>query len=377
MKRAIKITAIVLAVIVLAIVLTAGGYVAYVAANYYRIEDNLTLSIDGGGSSKVKKGEEYSLLSYNVGFGAYSPYYTFFLDEGVMADGTKTAGVYGKGISYDDVNKNVSGQAEVLKTQATDFIFLQEVDETADRSYHINMRDKFADTFPEYAKIFASNFHTPYLFYPFNDPIGSSQSGIMTLSKYTAESSCRYSFPLSDSFISNLFDLDRCFSATYLPVDGTSNYLVLVNLHMSAYDEGGTVRAKQLETLNAFLKSERDKGNFVVAGGDFNHCLIADQFATDEQALNYFASGQQTPDWVKNSILHNSELAEGFTISASLNASTCRGADMEYEKDVTYTTVIDGFIVSDNVQVVEEKTIDTQYAYSDHNPVKIVFKLSV
>jgi endonuclease/exonuclease/phosphatase family metal-dependent hydrolase len=264
----------------------------------------------------------------------------------------------------------------VLSAQNADFMFLQEVDEDADRSYHINMLARFEETFPAYGKIFANNFHTPYLMYPFNDPIGASQAGILTLSKYKAESAVRHSFPLTGNFFSDVFDLDRCFSATYLPVDGTESYLVLVNLHMSAYDEGGTVRAKQLETLNAFLKSERDKGNYVVAGGDFNHCLIADQFSSDEQALGYFASEQVTPDWVKNSVLHNNELAEGFTIAASKNYSTCRGADMVYEAGVTYTTVIDGFIVSDNVTVVEEGTINTDYAYSDHNPVKIKFTLN-
>ena len=51
---------------------------------------------------------------------------------------------------------------------------------------------------------------------------------------------------------------------------------MLINLHMSAYDEGGTIRAKQLEMLNAVLSEERAAGNYVIAGGDFNHCLIAD-----------------------------------------------------------------------------------------------------
>lgn len=374
MKKIFKITAIVLACLIALMVLTVGGYVLYIIASYYRIDDNLELTVTGDGE-EVQLGKDYTLLSYNVGFGSYSPYYTFFMDEGMMKDNTKTVGTYGKGISYDDVNKNVTGQASILKEQATDFMFLQEVDENSTRSYYINMRSRFEETFPQYSNIFASNFHTKYLIYPFNDPIGSIQSGLLTLSKYKATSAYRHSLPLSDSIISNLFDLDRCFSATYLPVSGSEKYLVLVNLHLSAYDEGGKVRAEQLKTLNAFLKSERDNGNYVIAGGDFNHCLIADQFGSDDEALNYFESNQVTPDWVKNSILHNSELTEGFTIQASINASTCRGADVVYEKGVTYTTVIDGFIVSDNVSVIEEGTIDTDYAYSDHNPVKMKFVL--
>jgi exonuclease III len=221
--------------------------------------------------------------------------------------------------------------------------------------------------------VFANNFHTTYLLYPFNDPIGASQAGILTLSKYSIESSVRYSLPLSDSLLSNLFDLDRCFSASFLPIEASDKKLVLINIHMSAYDEGGTVRSKQLQKLNDFLAEQRDAGNYCIVGGDFNHCLIADNFENDEQALSYFKSQQKVPDWVKNSILHTDDLTQGYKIVAPLNASTCRGADMVYQKDVTYSTVIDGFIVSDNFTNLQVETIDTQYAYSDHNPVRLTF----
>jgi endonuclease/exonuclease/phosphatase family metal-dependent hydrolase len=376
MKKPIKIIAIVVAALVLAIVLLFGAYFGYVAFSYYRIDDNLSLTVEGTAESKVKTGEEYSLMSYNVGFGAYSPNYTFFLDEGEMNDGTPTVGVHGKGISAEDVKDNVDGQESVIKAQSTDFVFLQEVDEEADRSYHINMLAQFKAAMPTYSSVYASNFHTAYLMYPFNDPIGATkEAGILTLSKYKIQSSVRRSLPLSDSFISNLFDLDRCFSVSYLPIDGSDKNLTLINIHMSAYDEGGTVRAKQLQMLNNFLTAEKEAGNYVIVGGDFNHCLIADQFSTTEEALSYFPSDQKTPEWVKNSVLRNDDLASGFKIVASTNASTCRGADMVYKEGVTYSTVIDGFIVSDNIEVKEEGTIQTNFAYSDHNPVKITFSL--
>lgn len=375
-KRILKIIGVVVLALVLAIVAVAGGYVAYVAIQYYRIEDNLVLQIDNPRENAVTAGSEYTLVSYNLGFGAYSPEYSFFMDTGVMNDGTEVVGKYAKGINKADVEKNVSGQLAVSKEQNADFYFFQEVDEKADRSYKINMLARAREAFPDYGSVYAENFHTANLFYPFNDPIGKTDAGILTLSRYKTESAVRRSFPVTTSFIDKLFDLDRCFAVNYLPVSGSDKMLVLINLHMSAYDEGGTIRKLQLDMLNAVLKEERDKGNYVVAGGDFNHCLIADNFNSDEDALQYFPSGQKTPDWVKNSVLHQREVAEGFKIYASLNAATCRGADIPYEAGVNYSTVIDGFIVSDNVSVISEGTVDTAYAYSDHNPVKITFKLN-
>ena len=48
---------------------------------------------------------------------------------------------------------------------------------------------------------------------------------------------------------------------------------------------------------------------------------------------------------------------------------------MPYEKGVSYSAVIDGFIVSDNVEVTYVENIDLEFLYSDHNPVIIDFIL--
>lgn len=374
-KKIVKIIAITLACVIGAVALIIGGYVGYVAVQYYRIEDNFELQTENGRDKKAGLNDVFTVMTYNTGFGAYSPEYSFFMDTGVMNDGTEVAGIYAKGLNKADVIKNVDGQAEIIKSADADFYFLQEVDEKADRSYGVDMKSAFCSAAVNHGAIYAENFHTANLFYPFNDPIGITNAGILTLSKYNIESAVRRSFPLTDNFIDKLFDLDRCFAVHYLPIDGSEKFLVLINLHMSAYDKGGTVRAQQLEMLNGVLKEERQKGNYIVAGGDFNHCLIADYFDEDEQALSHFESKQQVPEWVKNSVLHNSELAEGFRIAADKDNATCRGADIPYEKGVNYTNTIDGFIVSDNVEVVAVNTQNTEYAFSDHNPVVLKFAL--
>ncbi len=374
-KKAVKITAISLASLIGAFLFIVIVYVIYVAAQYYRIEDMLSLEVGNAKEERVAVNQDYTLVSYNLGFGAYSPEYSFFMDTGEMKSGEKVAGKYAKGMSREDVEKNVSGQAELAKNIDADFYFFQEADEKADRSYGIDMRGRMVSALPDHSSVYAENFHTAKLFYPFNDPIGTTNAGILTFSRYRIDSAVRRSFPITTNFIDKLFDLDRCFSVQYLPVEGSDKFLALVNLHMSAYDEGGTIRAEQLKMLNAVLKEERDKGNYVVAGGDFNHCLIADQFRSDEEALAAFAGGQVTPDWVKNSVLHEAELTEGFSIAASKEKATCRGADIPYTAGVNYETVVDGFLYSDNVELIAEETVDTAYAFSDHNPVKLTFRL--
>ena len=48
---------------------------------------------------------------------------------------------------------------------------------------------------------------------------------------------------------------------------------------------------------------------------------------------------------------------------------------MPYTAGVNYTVVVDGFLVSSNVQVNMVENINTDFAYSDHNPVLMSFSL--
>ena len=113
-------------------------------------------------------------MSYNLGFGAYSPEYSFFMDTGVMDDGREVVGKYAKGMSKEDVQKNVDGQMTVAREAAADFYFFQEVDVKADRSYDIDMYARAVGEFEDYASVYAENFHTANLLYPFGDPIGKT-----------------------------------------------------------------------------------------------------------------------------------------------------------------------------------------------------------
>lgn len=361
-KRILKITGIVVASILAAIILFVGSYVLYVIAQYSRIPDNVELSVVGENGGAVERGKEYSVLTYNIGFGAYGPDYSFFMDTGIMKDGKKTRGKYGKGLSYDSVRKNTDGSLNAVKQQDADFVLLQEVDEKADRSYKINQLSEFR-SIDGYNSVYACNFHSAYLFYPFNDPHGASNAGLVTLSKYKINLALRRSYPISTGF-SKFLDLDRAFSVCRYDLDD-GKQLVLVNSHMSAYDSGGTIRAKQLAFLNEFLKAEKEKDNYVIVGGDFNHDIA--------NSSELFESQQKRPEWVYD--LSDDDLTDGYSIAAATNAPTCRGADIPYEKGVDYTVVIDGFIVSDNVEVIETENIDLDFAYSDHNPARMTFKL--
>ena len=361
-KKFIKVTAIILASVIGTLLLTVLSYVFYVLFEYDRIEDNLPVAVTDTVESELNVNTSYTAVTYNVGFGAYSPEYSFFMD--VSYDdhtGKKVSGKYGKGISKEDVEANTSGAVNCLKQTNADFILLQEVDEKANRSYFVNQREAF--TFSGYNTAFAVNFHSAYLFYPFNDPIGKSLSGIMTLSKHKIQSTTRRSLPLATDF-SKFFDLDRCISVSRLPVAESDRELVLINVHLSAYDEGGVIRAQQTEMFMDILSEEYQKGNYVVAGGDFNQLLSTVEFPNT----------QHRQDWVSPFPTEN--LPEGYSVHTSTDKPTCRNANMPYVLGQSYTCIIDGFITSANVSVSSAKTVISDFEFSDHNPVSISFTLN-
>lgn len=63
-------------------VLAVLGYVGYAQAAYYRLEDRLPLEVEDQQDQLARPDTEYTLLSYNVGFLAYSADYSFFMDGG-------------------------------------------------------------------------------------------------------------------------------------------------------------------------------------------------------------------------------------------------------------------------------------------------------
>ena len=103
MKKALKIAGIVL----LALVILVLGYVAYVFLDYHRIEDNLPLTAEGTAASSVQTDVPYTVVSYNIGFGAYEDDYSFFMDGGTQSWAW----------SKERLDANLKNIADLLKEQ--------------------------------------------------------------------------------------------------------------------------------------------------------------------------------------------------------------------------------------------------------------------
>ena len=355
MKRFFKISGIILLVIIIA----AGSYVAYVFLSFSRIGDISLDVVSKGEGKQLKAGEEYSVLSFNTGFGAYEPDYSFFMDGGKSS----------WAISKERLNKNLDDISNFLIKENKDLNILQEVDFDSTRTYHVDQRDKYTDALSDYSYTFGQNYDSPFLMYPFTQPHGANKSSVMTFSKYDIEKAERIELPI-ETGITKVVDLDRCYTKSYIPTD-KGNYLVLINFHLSAYTSDGTVATRQLELMIVDMQKEYLQGNYVIAGGDFNKDIVGDspKYYNDIDVSEY--------TWAQNI---DEKLFEGKNIrliapfDENDPVPSCRGADEVLENEKLFIN-IDGFMISDNVEKEKAQTIDTGFEYSDHNPVTMDFVL--
>lgn len=363
-KRVLRVAGRTVGALVGALALVVAVYLAYVVLSYKRLPDNLELTVtnarDGeSAQSPVQIGQEYCIVTYNIGFGAYIPQFSFFMDGGEFSVAE----------SEESVLSTVRGAASyVAGTMDSDFVLWQEVDLDSTRSYHVDEYEEIQEFYRDYSMTFAVNYDSAFLFYPLTQPHGKSKAGLAVMSRFPIESALRRSFPISSSF-SKFLDLDRCYSINRIPVEG-GKYLCLINLHMSAYGSSDEIRQGQISMLCEDMQREYAAGNYVICGGDFNHDLKA---LTDD--------GCERESWAYP--FPREQLPEGFRFClddfsdqerAAMHDSA-RNADEAYNPETTYTVTLDGFIISDNVKCTWYENVDLQYRYSDHDPVYMRFVL--
>ncbi|MBQ0038796.1 MAG: hypothetical protein KBS64_00010 [Treponema sp.] len=350
-------------IIFVALLLVASlSYSAYLLLSYSRLPDNMSLETRGvHDKEKVSCGTSYTIVSANLGFGAYSQDFSFFMD----------GGKYSWAYSKDEVVKNITGSVNSLIKFKPDFFLFQEVDFDATRSRHVDERNLISETLKESMgktnTVFAQNYDSAFLFWPLTQPHGANKSGIMVATEYKAYDSMRRSFPI-ETGLSKFIDLDRCFMKTYIDVDNGKK-LVLYNTHMSAYTTNAETSTRQIEMLNNDMVEEYNKGNYIVCGGDLNREVI-------EGMSTYFGFESNGLNWTKTFPKEKLDSHLNLVPPVDLKnpVPTVRDTKKPWDK-TNFVTVIDGFIVSDNVTVESASVIDNDFMWSDHNPISMKFML--
>ncbi|GIV34953.1 MAG: endonuclease [Chitinophagales bacterium] len=295
----------------------------------------------------------FTFLNWNIGYAGLGDAEDFFFDGGRLVRPKK-----------ERVDANLKGIVSFLATQTdADFILLQEVDRNSKRSYYVDEVRAIAEEVPSYAYAYAVNYRVNYVPAPLNRPwdaMGKVEAGLVTLSRFQPDEALRITLPGEFAWPKKVFWLDRCLLVFRFNLN-QGRQLVIINQHMEAYDEGGSIKKQQMDFLKNILLDEYSKGNYIIVGGDWNQC---------PPDFNY---QHFLPDKDSSYVQLNipSDFMPGWTWAFDSNVPTNRKVATPYKKGETFVTLIDFYLVSPNVEVLEVKGIHLDFKYSDHQPVKL------
>jgi endonuclease/exonuclease/phosphatase family metal-dependent hydrolase len=289
----------------------------------------------------------FDLMIWNIGYCGLGDNMDFFYDGGKAVRST-----------HDRVEENLSAVIDYVGSlDAVDFFLLQEVDLQSRRSYRINQLDALQEVLPGYAGSVGLNYKVFFVPLPPSNPYGRVKSGIVTFSRFLPHHSARHAFPGNYAWPMGPFMLDRCFLVDRFQLPGGRELLV-VNTHNSAYDDG-SLKREQMEFLHGFLTEEFAKGNYIVAGGDWNQTPYG--FRPEFQG-NIF-------DTIQLTYIEEDYLPGGWTWAYDPGVPTNRRVDTPYDPNISRTTVIDYYLLSPNLEILDIRGVNLDFRNSDHQPV--------
>jgi endonuclease/exonuclease/phosphatase family metal-dependent hydrolase len=309
----------------------------------YRPPQALNIRMEGGESSAAA-GESLRILSWNIGYAGLGR------DSEFLADGGRRL----RAPSRSAVERNIAAIAGRLRRERSDVVMIQELARPGWLTYGVDVKDVVQRALEGYRLAYAPAVRMTGL-----PVIGSVVVGSGTLTPFDSMSAVRHALPSMRRVPGVSLQHFNALLSRF-PIQGRTDEWVIVNVHLSAFDDG-SLRREQLEALLPILEREYAAGHYVIAGGDWNLRLASTEFpyTTDEKAKS----------WVRD--FPAGLTPHGWHWAVDPSAPTCRTLEQPYRPGVNYRCVIDGFLVSPNVEVLTVETSDLEFENSDHNPVRL------
>ncbi|MBE0650902.1 MAG: endonuclease/exonuclease/phosphatase family protein [Bacteroidales bacterium] len=336
--------------IILAAAIIFGGFLAYITITDYRPAKIIDL-MSGKKTLTIQPivKDTFNFMTWNIGYAGLGAGMDFFYDGGTKVRPTKKM-----------VEQYLKGIEQFVSTHdSIDFWYIQEVDELSRRSYYFDEVKDISEAKKGSHAIFALNYDCPFVPVPMNNPMGEVKSGLMTFTNLPYTQATRYAYPLIAPWPDKLFLLDRCFILMRFPLENGKD-LVIMNTHNSAYIYDSLLRVKELNVLKTKMLEEYNKGNYVIAGGDWNANPPDFKPEGNYDGNSFVPTKVQMSDKTFPSTWH-------WAVDAT--APTNRENNKPFVRGENGTTNIDYFILSPNVKLLKVKTIDLNFENSDHNPV--------
>lgn len=287
-------------------------------------------------------GRTLTVTTWNIGYAGLGADSDFFADLGEQRRPPSAA----------SVDRNLAAITATLAEDPADILLIQEAATPSWVTWRRDVLGALAEALSPATPFFTPDFRTALVPPPWSVAIGNA-----TVARVAASLD---RVPLSGPPERYWGGLARRDYGVHLArLDGAVAWSV-INLHLSAFDEDG-LRIRQAQEVIALAETEHAAGRCVILGGDWNMRLTRTDFA------------HRTPErfqfWLRD--LPGGLAPEGWTWAYDPDVATVRTLHQPYEPGETYTTIIDGFLVSPGVEVERVQGIDQGFRVSDHHPVRL------
>jgi endonuclease/exonuclease/phosphatase family metal-dependent hydrolase len=310
-----------------------------VLANYFQ---SSVVVDERPGRSPRPPGSELSILTWNLGYAGLGK------DADFIADG----GTHLRSANKAQVEVNLAGIRQVLSGFDADLFLIQEVAGPGLLTRGVDVVGGLRQELAGSRSAYSADVKTKFL-----PPAWSLDHGIATFARVEARPTEIVPLPEEPTRIAWI--LPRLYHAQVTRLMLGGQPFVVINIHLSAFDERANTRQLQVDAILGFAKAQFDAGAGVVIGGDWNLVLADTTFPHTTEA-KYLS-------WVHPFPMK--ALPAGWRIAADPTRPTVRTNERSYHAGENYTTIIDGFIVSPNVEVRSVATTSLGFEHSDHQPV--------
>lgn len=286
-----------------------------------------------------------TVVTWNIGFGAMGAEAEVKMDGGNRFIPSSRA----------HIKKNMRGIIEYVREHNADVFLLQEVSFGSLLNYWHNVEHKIRKALATFHIQFASNFKFPLWLRFLRNEHGLS-TYVHHRHNMKHHATKRYS--KSETYY-RLFSRKDRFITTLITPEGSENPLAIINTHLSSFDRDGAIRKAQCAEVLAYAQELYAQGYAVVIGADWNMHMTPSIFSVSAIGKQHIC------DFPVELLPHE------WHVHTCLGTPTVRAANGPYQKDISTTAVIDGFVCSPGISVESVRAIDLDFQYSDHQPVEI------
>ncbi|MEZ5997488.1 MAG: hypothetical protein R3B98_02200 [Hyphomonas sp.] len=290
--------------------------------------------------------EPLVVMTWNIGYAGLGEESDFKADGGHML----------RPPGKDVVKKNLAGVEGVLREKQPDVLLMQELAGPGFLTMGVDVLGGVKSALPGYSMFFSSDIRTRY----FPGPM-SLKHGLGTFMRVAHGPTEIIRIPEEPGTIMGF--IKRRYHVQVTELDVAGQPWVVINVHLSAFDEGANTRMEQLRKVLDLADSYYQQGKAVVVGGDWNMRLAPTDFP--------YTADPSAQFWIHD--FPREELGSGWQLAIDPTVPSVRTNEQPYTAGVNYTTNIDGLLLSPNVVLDSAKGVDLGFKYTDHQPV--VFQL--